>query len=318
MPPVNTPETTVEDEFAAAFAAEVAPPADTADADKNAADDAAIAAAKAEDDAEMAAADAASATDEGAGEGEGTETPPAAKESAPPAAEVTPPADTTDYKAEAVRLQAELDVAKKAPPAAVEDTAVEEFAMPEAPTAKTVLSDEEYGVVTAYEEEWPDVARAEALKRKVDIAVMTDQIYREVATALKGILGTVAPIVESAQLSADEKHYAAIEAAHPDYLEVVKNIDGWVEKQPAYLKTAMNAVLDNGSAAEVNDLFTRFKQETGRVTPQVKSDQPLLQNTVDDAAVQALTPVTGGRRQAVSSAVDPNDFGGAWANAAQQ
>jgi len=228
-------------------------------------------------------------------------------------------ADTVDYKAEFERLKVENEVLKTAPkpkPEPVTEPA-QDFKMPEPPTAKSVLTDEEMGVVTAYDDEWPDVSKAEALKRKVDIAVMEDRIYREVATALQGVLGTVNPIVQSVQQTANQKHYATIEAAHPDYLAVVAEIDGWIEKQPAYLKKAMSEVLDSGSAVEVNDLFARFKQETGRVAPQVKTDQPLLKK-VDAATVQAMAPVTAGRRQAVTSATDPNDFGGAWASAAQE
>jgi len=228
-------------------------------------------------------------------------------------------ADTVDYKAEFERLKVENEVLKTAPKPKPEPVAepAQDFKMPDPPTAKSVLTDEEMGVVTAYDDEWPDVSKAEALKRKVDIAVMEDRIYREVATALQGVLGTVNPIVQSVQQTANQKHYATIEAAHPDYLAVVAEIDGWIEKQPAYLKKAMSEVLDSGSAVEVNDLFARFKQETGRVAPQVKTDQPLLKK-VDAATVQAMAPVTAGRRQAVTSATDPNDFGGAWANAAQE
>lgn len=329
MPAENKVEKTPEELFAESFAAEVAPDsgAENAAAEALAADDAAAAA-----DVDAAAAEAKAADDAAAAEAKGDEEPPAEETPAEQAPAVEAPAEQApaveapkvDFEAEAKRLATELAALKaaQAPEAKKEEPAPVVDTTPEPPTEKTVLTDEELGIVATYDEEWPDVAKAEALKRKVDLAVMEDKIYREVAVALKGILGTVNPIVQSAQQTAEEKHYAAIEAAHPDYLEVVKDIDSWIEKQPKYLQTAMNAVLDSGSAVEVNDLFARFKQETGRVAPQVKPDQSLLQSkpavdeTVDETVVQAMAPVIGGRKAAVSSAVDPNDFSGAWKEAA--
>lgn len=298
----NTETKTPDEEFAAAFAAELAPQDDQGEpAAEGAADD--------ENKGEPAAAEGAEGK-ENKGEPDAQGEPAAADDQQEP-----------DYKAEAERLAAELAEAKKAPAKtepAKDDNDELEFQAPEPPTAASVLNDEERGIVETYETEWPDVSKAEGLKRKVEMAIMKDEIYREVAEALKGVLGTVNPIVQSAQQTAEQAHYAAIEAAHPDYLEVAEAIDGWIEKQPKYLQTAMNAVLDNGSAVEVNDLFSRFKQETGRVAPQVKPDQSLLQSkpAVDEKVVQAMSPVTTGRSAAVSSAVDPNDFGGAWKEAA--
>jgi hypothetical protein len=91
-----------------------------------------------------------------------------------------------------------------------------------------------------------------------------------VQEALKQVGAVVNPLAASVAANDAERHEAAIRAAHPDADEVVPLVGEWIKKQPAYLQTAYQKVYDDGSTKEVNDLFTRFKTETGYKAPAVK------------------------------------------------
>jgi hypothetical protein len=65
-----------------------------------------------------------------------------------------------------------------------------------------------------------------------------------------------------------EKHYGAIYQAHPDADSIAESqeLDSWINSKPSFVRDAYRAVLDpqgQGTAAQVIELFSAFKKETG-------------------------------------------------------
>ena len=76
----------------------------------------------------------------------------------------------------------------------------------------------------------------------------------------------LAPLQQREQQSAREAHYGGIYAAHPDADSIYesKELDDWIKSHPAYLQPAVRGVFTDGSQQDVIDLFTRFKEATGK------------------------------------------------------
>lgn len=94
---------------------------------------------------------------------------------------------------------------------------------------------------------------------------------------LEGRVGeTVSSIEERDQKAVLDAHFAAIEAVHPDFSEVIATEDweGWLERQsPTWQRIA-----GEGSADEVNELLDRYKDAMGMVVkPQVKREAKVEQ-----------------------------------------
>lgn len=76
----------------------------------------------------------------------------------------------------------------------------------------------------------------------------------------------VAPIKASTQQSAIEAHTTTIYTAHPDADSIAQSaeLSGWIEKQPSFVRDGYKAVLEKGTASQVVELFTAFKDATGK------------------------------------------------------
>lgn len=124
---------------------------------------------------------------------------------------------------------------------------------------------------------------------------------------------------EDAQRTA---HFDAIGQDHPDYINLVNDpgkveklkefnssVTSWIEDQP--YKDAQKAfrVMESGSAAQVSELLTQYKEATSGPKRDV----------VDREAARKITGVPG-KRKAVSGRTkpDPNDFDGGFEAAAAE
>lgn len=223
-------------------------------------------------------------------------TPPAA--AAPPAA--TPPAGPTDAqllaeaKAENARLARELAEKTAAPAATPPAAAAPPAATPPAadptpPAPKPYEFDAPTKAkVDDFEKEWPDHAeyqKAQALALQHAIAENMKALFGDFVNKVN--LG-LAPVVNAHIQSGEEKHLAAIQAAHPDFAEVLEPIKTWIDQQPAYLQAPLKEVYEKGNTPDVIDLFTRFKKETGRAPPQ--SQSPAASVTPAPAAAAPAAP----------------------------
>jgi hypothetical protein len=298
---------TADKAAADAKAAEEKAAADKAAADKAAADAAALAADPA---AAKAAADAAAKA----------EADRAAKEAADKAV-----ADAASAKAAADKAAADAKVAAEK---AAADEAARQAAMPKfdktfEPTA------EEKAALEEFTKEWgKDVAPGVAVLLKKQAFEMKQEFSKALFEVVNHFTSAVRPIASSVQQSAEEKHFAAIRSAHADFETVLPEVEKWVAAQPAYLKTALEATLDGGTATDVIDLMNRYKKETGaapagepgaaaKAADKAAADAAAASKAAADAAAAAaaasLAPVkSGGAAPKPGAGVDKNNFGEAW------
>lgn len=105
----------------------------------------------------------------------------------------------------------------------------------------------------------------------------------------------IAPLKEQQQLSEAEKHYAAIYQAHPDADSVAESqeLDSWIASKPSFVRDAYRAVLDpqgQGTAAQVIELFSAFKKETGATQAAAAPAPSVDPKAAAKAAIAAAQP----------------------------
>lgn len=113
-----------------------------------------------------------------------------------------------------------------------------------------------------------------------------------VQQATAELRGELAPIKEKSALSALEAHYNAIYEKHADADSIAesKELAGWIDKQPSFVRDGYRSVLNNGTAAEVIELFDAFKAATGVNQPPATS-KPDAAAAAKAAIAKAQTPV---------------------------
>jgi hypothetical protein len=121
------------------------------------------------------------------------------------------------------------------------------------------------------------------------------------------------PIIQTIDTLATRAQYADITSVNPDYDDIRDGVTSWVEDQPAYLQTAYKQVMQSGTAEEVNDLLTRYRENTGIKpkaggTTRKKNAEP---SETAKKAAKSMAPVST-KRSAVPQGDDPNDFDAAF------
>lgn len=85
-------------------------------------------------------------------------------------------------------------------------------------------------------------------------AVLKEQLEARIAAA-------VTPLQQKQEASAMEAHLRTIYEKHPDADSIMesKELTDWIAAQPKYAQPGIQAVIDNGSAADIVDLLDSFK-----------------------------------------------------------
>ena len=113
-------------------------------------------------------------------------------------------------------------------------------------------------------EEYPHLMRA--------VSTLVKKTQAETESRIRA---DYAPVAKTVETDARERHFSAIRSAHSDFDVVVRDLPAWVEQQPAYLQPGYKAVLSGGTAEDVIDLVSRFKEAKGLNKPTPKpSDNP--------------------------------------------
>lgn len=159
-----------------------------------------------------------------------------------------------------------------------------------------------------YEKDWSDVSRGEALKRRAEYQQLVSHIYGELAKVIQ-------PLRETVGVIAERTHLSDIKAAVPDYSDDMRSqVLDWVDRQPAYLKSAYEQVVTGGSPEEVQDLINRWSAET-KAAPAAAPAPAQVQATRQAAA--ALAPVST-KRSAPPATDDMGNFDSAFAKFASE
>lgn len=175
-----------------------------------------------------------------------------------------------------------------------------------------IYNDQELAVLADYEKNWPDVAAAEALKRRAE--------YHDLLTfTFKTIRDWMQPRLETIDALSNMAHEQQLKTAVPDYTpDLESQVAAWVDTQPAYLQAGMKQVMQSGTSEEVADLIGRYRAATGTqpasaaapATPAPKVPAAAPKTELSSAAKQAaesLAPVSGDRT-AVPQGEDPLDY----------
>lgn len=182
---------------------------------------------------------------------------------------------------------------------------------------------DELAVITEYEKNWPDVSKAEQLKRRAEYSDIFKFVFSEMQKY-------VAPAFDQLRVIGNNLHMGELKAAVPDYSDTLESdVTAWIGTQPAYLQAPYKQVMQGGTSEEVADLIGRYRATTGvapaaapaapapaaapGVPPKASAAAPKteLSNAAKQAAA-SLAPVSGDRSQ-VPQGEDPQDYQSAFA-----
>ena len=245
-----------------------------------------------------------------------TEEPTEPVEPAPveePAAVVEPapapqPVIDTNALAEAL-VQAQQKAAQPAaePPKEDKEPSYEDF-----------LDDSAKNAIKLLNEEWGEVATAVQ-------PLITAHVQAALAKQEKQFLALVqqrlAPVESVVVQSQEQLYWQTIQAAHPDFREAAAAIPAWIEKQPALYRPALLQAYNQGTAEQVVELLTTYKQAigtTGAAPAQPASSAaqvPPKAAPVSNAALAATLAPPAAQRSTMTTSRDPNDYESAFAEA---
>lgn len=104
------------------------------------------------------------------------------------------------------------------------------------------------------------------------VASERDVIRQELRAELEKEL---APLKEQRAMTAAEAHFAAIEAVHPDVDSIAQSAEfkAWIDKQPSFVRDGYQAVIAGGTADQVIEALSTYKQASGKLAAApVKAD----------------------------------------------
>lgn len=131
----------------------------------------------------------------------------------------------------------------------------------------------------------------EALAKGIRTLVQSQaqSINAAVEKRLDEVLG---PLARQQTVSATEAHMTAIYAAHPDADSIAESreLADWIAAQPTFARAGYQAVLQQGSTAEVVEFFNEFKQATGRTAQQPTNGKPDVAAAAQAALAKAKAP----------------------------
>lgn len=186
-----------------------------------------------------------------------------------------------------------------------------------------VFSAEEQSIVAQYEKDFPDVIRGESLLRKREYHNMLSYIFEQFNQRL-------GPTEQLLAGLAQRTHHDDLTKGIDGYSdELIDKVEAWIEKQPVFLKTAYTAVMESGTAADVKDVITRYRAESGDSAPTpaaaaaapaaaAAAPAPKVVDPKVAAAARALAPVETKRSRVVVGGVQKDDFDGAFSQFAKE
>lgn len=136
---------------------------------------------------------------------------------------------------------------------------------------------------------------AKAVDKLIDLK-MNNQVLKTVDERVQAALS---PIQQKEQEAAAQAHYQQILSAHPDAGEIADSqaLKDWVANLPAYARNGVEAVLKNGSAADVIDVLNDFKASTLKGMENTPKPNANVKNKVPDT----LSAIPTGRTASTST-----------------
>lgn len=177
-------------------------------------------------------------------------------------------------------------------------------------TYEDYLDDIQKKDLELFKSEWSDVAAPVT-------ALIQAHVQAALANQQKQILGQVqqqmVPIQQYAAQSQEALYYGTIQQAHPDFREAAAAIPGWIEKQPKIYQPRLMEIYNAGSATDVVELISMYKQAVGSTGaapahPASSAVQATPKQTpVAPAALAATLAPPAAKRGVAKTTRDPND-----------
>ena len=222
---------------------------------------------------------------------------PAADDKPPPAADGKPAPAADDKPAPATDAGPSID---------------EQFPDPQ-------FTEEEQKAIAEFEKNWDEISPVFNIKLKHAIAAVEAKAARTIAKVVENIYSDFTPLINSHLKSEATSFRGAVLKAHEDYDAVYPKLEGWIKTHPAYLQSGLLKAYNEGTAEEVIDLVSRYKQANG-VKPQAAApaapEQGETKKPAAAVAAAALAPVDTKRTTPKPSGDDPNDYDSAFDEAA--
>lgn len=180
-------------------------------------------------------------------------------------------------------------------------------------------SDAEKAAMATFEKEFPNEYTAMQARLKQQNQALTGEMYQAIAGALKDIDARVdAKIAERMAPVESDRHVATIAAAHKDYEEIVALMPEWIAKQPGFVRKRYQEVYDNGSAAEIVEMITTIKKDTGRLEAAPPKDEKPVVKKPSAEEIASGAPINT-KRVAPSErgGPDANNYDAAWEEASK-
>lgn len=133
----------------------------------------------------------------------------------------------------------------------------------------------------------------EAIAKGVEklVSAKAAAIQAEFDAKLNAVL---APLQEQRAKSAEESHFSAIEAAHPDVESVAQSAElaKWIDAQPSFVRDGYKAVIAQGTAEQVIETLNAFKAATGKLASAPAKPDVLAAAQAAIAKAQSKPPMS--------------------------
>ena len=184
---------------------------------------------------------------------------------------------------------------------------------PKGPTPEELATrKEEEDQFKKFEEDWPQHMDMMRKQHKVIVADVERVIKELLAPVMEKVKNNEGAIAETTQ----EKMMGKILSVHEDAIELLPEVEGWVEKLPKYQRDAANTILDSGVPADIIELYTAYKEATGKVKP-VNTEPTAEELAAEETRKRKLKSLESPKasRTGVAATTDPTDFDGAFKEA---
>ncbi len=142
------------------------------------------------------------------------------------------------------------------------------------------------------------------------VATLVDMRANAISKAVEKRLAEVlAPILEQQKTTAATSHYSTIYERHPDADSIAesKELADWIAAQPKFVQASYQAVLSQGSTADVIEFFDTFKAATGKTPQPTTPGKPDVAAAAQAALAKAKTKAPTSLSEIPAGSKAPHD-----------
>lgn len=190
--------------------------------------------------------------------------------------------------------------------------------VPRAAIIDDFLDDKAKASIALFKSEWAEVEAPVNALINAALQAQAVNMQREFQQVMQQRL---APVESVAAQSQEAMYWQTVQAEHPDFREAAAALPAWIQKQPAILRPTLERVYNGGTAVEVVELLSAYKQAIGStgaapVTPASSAAQVTPRVAAVDKAVLAATLAPpAAQRSTKQTSRDPNDADGSFMEA---